>query len=83
MRRWLARRNRISVLSVYMVNGYIALRTFKGTCTGKIFEDFIIDELFPFCNLYPGPRSVIIMNNASVYHVIQDRVVKVARRQGV
>jgi transposase len=83
VRRWLARRNRISVLSAYTVDGYIASRTFKGTCTGEIFENFIIDELFPLCNPYPGPRSVIIMDNASVYHAIQDRVVEVARRQGV
>jgi transposase len=83
VRRWLARRNRISVLPAYTVDGYIASRTFEGTCTGEIFEDFIIDELLPLCNLYPGPRSVIIMDNASVHHAIQDRVVEVARRQGV
>ncbi|PMD22311.1 hypothetical protein NA56DRAFT_719073, partial [Hyaloscypha hepaticicola] len=82
--RWVTkgspRRNRISVLLVYMINGYITSRTFKGTCTGEIFEDFIIDELLPLYNLYPGSRSVIIIDNASVHYAIQDRVVEIARQ---
>jgi transposase len=83
VRYWLARRNKISILPVYTVDRYITSRTFKGTCTGEIFEDFIIDELLPLYNLYLGSWSVIIMDNAFVHHAIQDRVVKVARRQGV
>jgi transposase len=67
VRRWLSSRERVSVLPAYTIEGYIAAKTFYGTCTGEIFEDFIVDQLLPLCNPYPGPRSVIIMDNASVH----------------
>jgi transposase len=69
----------VFILLVYIVDGYIASRTFEGTCTGEIFEDFIIDELLPLCNPYPGPRLVIIMDNTSIHHAIQDKVVETCR----
>jgi transposase len=55
----LARKERVSVLPAYTINGYIASTTFKGTLSGPMFEDFIIDQLLPLCNPFPGPRSVI------------------------
>jgi transposase len=57
--------------------------TFYGTCTADIFEDFILDDLLPLCNPYPGPRSVIIMDNASVHQSRQHRIVDACRRRGV
>jgi len=81
--RYLASRERVSVLPAYTIEGYITAKTFYGTCTGEIFEDFIIDQLLPLCNPYPGPRSIIVMDNASVHHYSRDCIVKVARRQGV
>jgi transposase len=83
VRRWLANRDRVSVLPAYTIEGYITARTFYGTCTGVIFEDFIIDELLPLCNPYPGPRSVIIMDNASVHHSRQEVIITACRRKGV
>ncbi len=83
VRRWLANRERVSVLPAYTIEGYITATTFYGTCNAQIFEDFIIDQLLPLCNLYPGPRSVILMDNASVHHSSRDRIVKACRRQGV
>ncbi|PMD13788.1 hypothetical protein NA56DRAFT_584950, partial [Hyaloscypha hepaticicola] len=61
------KRERVSVLPAYTIKGYIHSITFSGTCTADIFEDFIIDELLPLYNPYPGPRSVIIMDNTSVH----------------
>lgn len=83
VQRWLANRDRVSVLPAYTIEGYIAATTFYGTCNGQIFEDFIIDQVLPLCNPYPGPRSVIIMDNASIHHASQDLLVETARRQGV
>jgi transposase len=83
VRRWLASRERVSVLPAYTIDGYIKSVTFYGTCTADIFEDFIIDDLLPLCNPYPGPRSVIIMDNASVHQSRQYRIVNACRRRGV
>ncbi len=33
-----------------------------------MFEGFFREELLPVCNPYPGPRSVIIIDNAS-WHI--------------
>jgi transposase len=83
VRRWLAKRERVSVLPAYTIEGYIKSVTFYGTCTADIFEDFIIDDLLPLCNPYPGPRSVIIMDNASVHQSRQYIIVNACRRRGV
>jgi transposase len=81
--RWLAKKERVSVLPAYTIEGYITARTFKGTCTGDIFEEFIIEQVLPLCNEYPGPRSVIVLDNASVHHSNKVRILEVARRRGV
>jgi transposase len=57
--------------------------TFMGTLIGAIFESFIIEQLLPFCNPFPAPRSVIIMDNASVYYESQDRIIKAYRYRNV
>ncbi|PMD12210.1 hypothetical protein NA56DRAFT_532557, partial [Hyaloscypha hepaticicola] len=67
VRWWLAKRERVSVLPVYTIKGYIHSITFSGIYITDIFEDFIINELLPLYNLYLGPRSVIIMDNISVH----------------
>jgi hypothetical protein len=74
--RWLQKKERVSVLPVYTIEGYITSVTFMGSLTGAIFEDFIIEQLLPLCNPFPAPRSVIIMDNASVYYESQDRIIE-------
>ena len=66
-----------------MIKGYIATRTFKGTCTSELFEEFIIKQVLPKYTLYPGPWSVIIINNASVYYSHLERIKEVTRHHGV
>jgi transposase len=83
VRRWLGNRDRVSVLPAYTIDGYITARTFYGSCTGEIFSDFIIDDLLPLCNPYPGSRSVIVMDNASVHHKEAEEIVAVCRQKGV
>ena len=83
VRRWLQRKPRVSVLAAYAVDGYCAARTFMGTCTGDIFEDFIIDELLPSCNAYPQPKSVIVLDNASIHHANIDTIQRACDSKGV
>ena len=68
VRRWFGNKVRVSVLAAYTIDGYIKALVFDGTCDGDIFEGFIIDQVLPLCNPYPNPRSVIVLDNASVHH---------------
>jgi hypothetical protein len=43
IRRWFRNKLRVSVLKVYIINGYIKALVFDGTCDGDIFKGFIID----------------------------------------
>jgi hypothetical protein len=73
---WLQKKERVSVLPVYTIEGYITSTIFIGTLTGAIFESFIIEQLLPLYNPFPAPRSVIIMDNTSVYYELQDRIIE-------
>ena len=83
VRRWLQNRTRVSVLPAYTVDGYIAAQTFEGTCTADIFESFLIDQLLPLCNPFPAPRSVVILDNASVHHANIQAIEQAYSRNGV
>jgi len=81
--RWLASSERVSVLAAYTTEGYLVAQTFLGTCTGPIFEAFIIDHLLPLCNAYPGPKSVLFLDNASVHHAFKITIEAACLRKGV
>jgi transposase len=71
------------MLAGYTIKGYIAATTFYGTCTRDLFEGFIIDELLPLYNPYPGPRLVIILDNALVHYSNRGNIKEACRRHGV
>jgi hypothetical protein len=48
--------------------------TFYGTLTGDLFEEFIIDQLLPLYNVYLGPRSIIVIDNALVYYKNKENI---------
>ena len=81
--QFLIRRERTSVLPAYIIDGYVICRTFQGTCTGEIFKEFIIKQVLPICTPYPGPRSVIIIDNASIHYSQINRLKETARRYSV
>ena len=56
------------MLPAYTVEGYIDFITFEGTCNAAIFEDFILGNVLPIMNRWPGDRSVLVMDNASIHH---------------
>jgi hypothetical protein len=69
IRRWFRNKLRVSVLTVYTINGYIKALVFDGTCDGDIFKGFIINQVVPLYNPYLGPCLVIILDNALVYYI--------------
>jgi transposase InsO family protein len=61
------RTERYSVLPALDVNGYIACQVHQGSVTSDIFNCFIRDQVLPQCQPFPGPRSIIILDNASIH----------------
>src|SRR5579859_1710517 len=58
---------RWSILPVYTVDGYLTWDIQHGSFSQILFEDFIDNQLLPFCSPFPGPRSVIVMDNAPIH----------------
>lgn len=83
VQQYLAYRTRVSALAGYTIDGYLACRTYEGTGTGDIFESFIIDHLLPLCSSYPGPRSVIMLDNAAIHHKHIHSIEAACLRKGV
>jgi DDE superfamily endonuclease len=57
-----------SVLPALTVDGYIACNVYQGAVNGATFKKFI-EDLLPQCSRYPGPRSIIVMDNATIHNV--------------
>ena len=57
-----------SLMPAYTTEGYlpcIALK--KGYYTTEDILEWLTNELLPHCNAFPGPRSVICMDNVSIH----------------
>jgi len=58
-----------SLLPAMTVDGYIACNVHQGAVNMEMFRDFVEDSLLPLCTPYPGPRSVIVLDNAAIHNV--------------
>jgi hypothetical protein len=61
------RSERWSILPAYTLDGIIAHHIHQGSYTAELFNWFIKQFVLPQCTRYPGPRSVLIMDNASIH----------------
>lgn len=57
---------RYQILPAYTQEGVLLVRVYEGSTDGRLFEDYI-SQLLEHCNPFPGPRSVLIMDNASIH----------------
>lgn len=64
----LHRSKRWSILPAYTIDGYIAWEILQASFTTELFNEFIINRVLPLCTPYPGPRSVLVMDNARIHH---------------
>ena len=65
----LRREKRWSLLPAYTVEGYLpGFLIAQGSVTGEMFYDWLKYSVLPYCQPYPAPRSVIVMDNASTHH---------------
>lgn len=60
------RDRRYQILPAYAQEGIVLRRVFQGATDANVFEDFI-EQLLQHCNRWPGPKSVLIMDNASFH----------------
>jgi hypothetical protein len=63
----LVRSKRWSVLPAYSSEGFLTWDTFQGSYDTNLFNTFVESQLLPICNRFPEPRSVIVMDNASIH----------------
>jgi hypothetical protein len=62
-----ARSKNISLLPALTIDGYITCTVFEGAVNGPTFRSWIKNRLLPHCTPFPGPRSVIVMDNTKIH----------------
>jgi|tagenome__1003787_1003787.scaffolds.fasta_scaffold20656485_1 transposase len=83
VKRWLAKRKRISLCPAYTVEGVLEFITYEGSMTGEMFRDWIIGRLLPRMNPFPQPNSVLIMDNASWHHSHFEEIQAACEARGI
>ena len=63
----LKRSKRWSILPAFTVDGYIAWEVHQGSITAEIFNDFVRNQVLPQTTANRGPRSVLVLDNASIH----------------
>jgi hypothetical protein len=61
------RSENLSLIPALTMDGYIASKVYKGGINQITFDEFIEHEVLPLCTPFPGPRSIIIMDNCSAH----------------
>ena len=69
VKRPLKRSERWSILPAYCSDGVLACTIYHGSIDGAIFAHFLKEQVLPRCNPFPGPRSVLVMDNCSTHLV--------------
>ena len=58
--------HRFSVLPALSLDGILAVKIVEGSFTTELFKNFI-DSLLDHMNPFPGPNSVIVMDNCQIH----------------
>lgn len=56
-----------SILPAFTMDGYIAWDVIQGSWNTDSFNEFVQREVIPRTNPFPGPRSVLIMDNCAIH----------------
>jgi hypothetical protein len=62
------RSERWSLLPAYAADGFIAWQIIQGSFNSDLFNNFVQTHILPHYNPFPGPKSIIIMDNAPIHH---------------
>jgi transposase len=58
---------RFQILPAYTQDSILLACVFQGSTNAAVFEEFI-EQLLPLYSLWPGPNSVLVIDNASIYY---------------
>ena len=61
-----SRGNRVSVLASLDYTGFMSWKCTSGTYSRKRFHNAFSEKIVPHLNPWPGPRSIVIMDNAKI-----------------
>ena len=64
----LTRTKKWSILPLYTYDGFLDWKIVHGSFNGDLFVEFLEENVIPHSNPFPGPRSVLVMDNASIHH---------------
>ncbi|KAF5392338.1 hypothetical protein D9757_001550 [Collybiopsis confluens] len=67
-RRYFVRGQRVSILPALTLDGFIGYDIIPGSITAEKFLSFLRRHVIPYATPYPGPRSVIIVDNCNIHH---------------
>jgi transposase len=67
-RRFFVRGQRYSILPVLTMDRIITYDVIPGSVTSTRFVEFLRELVIPLTNPYPGPRSVLVLDNCSIHH---------------
>jgi len=62
-------KQRVNILPAYTVNGVLVLLVYTSLINLEGYNYWIKYVLLPYCNPYPAPRLVVVMDNASFYYL--------------
>ena len=57
-----------SILPLYTYDGFLDWKIIHGSFDTDLFIQFLEDHVIPHTTPYPGPRSVLIMDNCKIHH---------------
>jgi hypothetical protein len=57
----------LSLVPALSKNGYLACKLYQGNVDTERFEEFVRTDVLSQCTPYPGPNSIIVMDNASMH----------------
>ena len=66
--RFFVRGQRFSILPVLTIDGIITHDIIPGSVTADRFLQFLQELVIPLTNPYPGPRSILILDNCNIHH---------------
>ncbi|KAJ2927230.1 hypothetical protein H1R20_g9862, partial [Candolleomyces eurysporus] len=67
-RRYFVWGQRYSILPILTVEGIITQDIIHGSVTSQLFVQFLKDQVIPLTNPYPGPQSILILDNCNIHH---------------
>ena len=75
------RGDRWSILPAYTLGGYLPCTAIRrGYFNGEAFFEWVVEQLLPQCNAFPGPNSVICVDNVNIH--ISDRIKEAIEAKG-